>query len=126
MKTRDLTDLLKEYGPMTGKELMEKAGEDGFPVWKSCYSRQDILTRIVGKRYLRLDPHVEGYARLSPSILREFYGYTIIGAVGQEDEINKKSELLFQNILEVSNNKFILSIVNAAGIINSSEKLHRY
>lgn len=120
---RDLVGLLESYGPMTGKELIERTGEDGYTVWKLCYSRQDILAKIVGKRYLRLDPHVEGYARLSPSILREFYGYTVIGVSGQREEVEKKAELLYQSILEITKSKLLLAKELAAGIINSSEKL---
>ncbi len=41
--------------------------------------------RRTGRRYMRLDSAVEGYARLSPSIRREFLTYTLVGLAGQEE-----------------------------------------
>jgi hypothetical protein len=119
----DLKSILSEYGPMTGKDLIDRSGEDGYDVWKFCYSSKDVITKVAGKRYLRLDPHVEGYARLSPSILREFYGYTAIGLSGQEEEIRKKAESISQSITDISRNKFNLAQEVTAGILMSSEKL---
>ncbi|MBN1320824.1 MAG: hypothetical protein JXA87_08285 [Thermoleophilia bacterium] len=71
--------LLGERGPLTGAELREALGDDGFGQWKACMLSGRIAVRRVGRRYLRLDQRVEGYARLSPSILREFLTYTMVG-----------------------------------------------
>ena len=65
--------------PQTGAELREALGDDGFGQWKACMRSDRLAVRRVGRRYLRLDQKVEGYARLSPSILREFLTYSVVG-----------------------------------------------
>lgn len=69
---RGIISLLRENGPLTGKELLEKSRSDTLSVWRACNKPGKIFTETAGRRYLRLDRHVQGYARLSPSILREF------------------------------------------------------
>ncbi|MBC7294236.1 MAG: hypothetical protein H5T84_09100, partial [Thermoleophilia bacterium] len=59
----------------------------------------------MGKRFLRLDRNVAGYARLSPSIRREFLTYTLLGWQGQEAELAKRRETLTAEIREVSESK---------------------
>ena len=71
--------LLEERGPQTGAGLREALGDDGFGQWKACMLSDRIAVWRVGRRYLRLDQRVKGYARLSPSILREFLTYTVVG-----------------------------------------------
>jgi hypothetical protein len=77
---KDIIRLLNENGPMTGKELHGRTGMDLLELWKCCAGSREIYSVAVGKRYLRLDRQVEGYARLSPSILREFYNYSVMAA----------------------------------------------
>lgn len=79
----DILKLLQTEGPMTGKAIVDKTGKDSFVIWKFCISSPEIETVIFGNRYLRLDNQVEGYARLSPSILREFSSYTVLALKGQ-------------------------------------------
>jgi len=59
----------------------------------------------VGKRYVRLDKAVEGYARLSPSIRREFLTYTILGLESQMPGIETKARCLRQEIHQISQAK---------------------
>lgn len=106
---QDVLGLLAAHGPLTGKELLDKTRGDGFTTWKFCVSAPELRTKIIGRRYLRLDRHVAGFARLSPSILREFLGYTVIGTKGQEEAIEQKAALLRQRIIEISKNKFALA-----------------
>jgi hypothetical protein len=61
--------------------------------------------RRVGGRYLRLDRTVEGYARLSPSIRREFLTYTVVGLGGQEDEMAARCLDLKREFARVSQYK---------------------
>lgn len=63
--------ILATSGPLTGKELIRTAGLDDFALWAACNRSMEISTKIIGARYLRLDRQVEGYARLSPSIICE-------------------------------------------------------
>jgi len=106
--------ILTEEGPLTGKELAENSGLDEFELWRYCYTCDEIITKTIGEKYLRLDEEIEGYARLSPSIKREFYGYTIVGLEQDLDQINLKAKLLLREIKDISRRKFLLAkdIVN--------------
>ncbi len=76
--------MVEERGPLTGAELREALGDDGFGQWKACMRPRRLVVRRVGRRYLRMDRKVEGYARLSPSILREFLTYSVVGLPGDQ------------------------------------------
>lgn len=101
--------ILATSGPLTGKELIRTAGLDDFALWAACNRSMEISTKIIGARYLRLDRQVEGYARLSPSIMREFRSYTVIGAKAQADEILLKAKQLKLDIARISQDKFALA-----------------
>ncbi|NLC06697.1 MAG: hypothetical protein GX755_01830 [Syntrophomonadaceae bacterium] len=116
-----LIGLLDNQGPLTGKELLEKTRMDKFFLWKICNTCEKIITKIIGQRYLRLDKHVEGYARLSPSILREFYSYTVIGTEKHYQKILAKAETLQQDIKEISRRKFELAQEVIKQIVESQE-----
>ncbi|NLY44267.1 MAG: hypothetical protein GX066_09995 [Clostridiaceae bacterium] len=114
-------ELLDTQGPLTGKEFIEKTKMDEFLAWRICNSCDKIITKTVGKRYLRFDKHVEEYARLSPSIIREFYGYTVIGTKAQTEEIDNKARLIHQDIIEISKKKFKLAQDIIRKIVESEE-----
>jgi hypothetical protein len=101
--------LLEERGPQTGAELREASGADGFALWKTCTLSDRIQVQRVGRRYLRLDRKVEGYARLSPSILREFLTYTAVGASGDEAALGRRAEELAERIKEITEAKLRLA-----------------
>jgi len=94
--------VLTEGGPLTGAELRETLAADGFALWKTCMPSTRIETRRVGRRYLRLDRKVEGYARLSPSILREFLTYTAIGLASDPAALERRTEELANRIKEIT------------------------
>jgi hypothetical protein len=106
---KDLIEILNSCGPLTGKELLLKAGSNHFSLWAACNRSDQIITRIIGKRYLRLDRQVEEYARLSPSIMREFYGYTVVGTERYAQEIEEKAAALQQQITAISQQKLELA-----------------
>ena len=83
---------LTASGALTGAALVEKTGIDVLPLWQICRKGSGIRTEIVGRRYLRLDRNVEGYARLSPSIRREFLTYTFIALENQLEDLRHKTE----------------------------------
>jgi hypothetical protein len=97
--------LLEERGPQTGAELREALGSDGFAQWKACMRSERVVVRRVGRRYLRLDEKVEGYARLSPSILREFLTYSVAGLVTQPRALQTRTEELAERIAAISRAK---------------------
>jgi|LGVF01.2.fsa_nt_gb vacuolar-type H+-ATPase subunit F/Vma7 len=105
----EIISLLRENGPLTGKELIEKSRNDALSIWRDCYKSEKILTKTVGRRYLRLDRRVRGYARLSPSILREFLTYTVMGLCTDFENINAKAKDLSRRIEKISREKFGLS-----------------
>jgi hypothetical protein len=70
--------------------LLDLADLEVFPLWKACRKHPHVVMRRVGRRYLRFDKQVEDYARLSPSIRREFLIYTIVGLPGQMDQITAR------------------------------------
>lgn len=106
----NLMELLVKHGPLTGKELIELTGMDLFALWKCCNMNPKLIIRTIGQRYLRFDKQVEDYARLSPSIMREFHGYTVIGTEDQHSEISHKAEIVHKDIIEISRRKFKLAL----------------
>jgi hypothetical protein len=101
--------LLKERGPQTGAELREALGDDGFGQWKACMRSDRLVVRRVGRRYLRLDQRVEGYARLSPSILREFLTYSAVGLADDPAALEAKTQGLAAHIRDISAAKLRLA-----------------
>jgi hypothetical protein len=104
-----IINLLRENGPLTGKELLEKTMDDAFSVWRTCKRSEKIITSIIGNRYLRLDKNVKGYARLSPSILREFLTYTVVGLDIDIENIKIKAKALSEKIFMISREKYKIS-----------------
>lgn len=104
-----LVSFLEKKGPLTGKDLVKEKRVDVFKAWKACHSNEQIIDRRVGRRYLRLDNKVEGYARLSPSIMREFLNYTIVGLSSDEPVIESMAQSLKQEIAAISSKKMHLA-----------------
>jgi len=102
-------EILKIHGPLTGKELKEKINDDSLKIWRLCNTSEQIVIKNIGKRYLRLDKHIDGYARLSPSILREFFTYTVIGLKEDIENIDLKAKKLHEKINKISKDKFELA-----------------
>lgn len=105
----EIINLLMKHGPLTGKEIHEKFVVDDYELWKYCNSNPEIVLHTLGKRYLRFDRHVTGYARLSPSINREFYNYTVIGLKDQVAALAVKAKKIYSEIENISNRKFELA-----------------
>jgi hypothetical protein len=80
-------------------------------------SSRRLVVRRVGRRYLRLDSRVEGYARLSPSILREFLTYSVVGLPHDPASLELRTRELAGHIKDVSAAKLRLArrIVNEVG-----------
>lgn len=100
-----LHDILEKAGPLTGAELAQAARtDDSLALWRQC-RRADVLCRCIGRRYMRLDSAVEGYARLSPSIRREFLTYTVIGLPLQREAVEVRAAALEAEIAAISREK---------------------
>ena len=109
MKSPDIVNILKEHGPQTGAQLLERANMEPLPLWQICRRTQEIRFECIGKRFVRLDRNVQGYARLSPSIRREFLTYTILGLQDQAAQIEAKAQLLRDEIRQISRAKLELA-----------------
>jgi hypothetical protein len=99
---------IETQGPMTGSELLEIFDGDGLVLWRTCRLSSSMVTEKVGTRYLRLDRRVEGFGRLSPSMLREFLTYTVVGTSGQAEDIHQRARGLMGHMEEV--NRFKLEL----------------
>lgn len=106
---KDIIRSIEEHGPQTGAELREALGANGFGLWQTCMRSDRLRAARVGRRYLRLDKKVEGYARLSPSILREFLTYTSVGLVDEPDRLDTRAQQLAARIREISAAKLRLA-----------------
>ncbi len=104
-----ISKILSENGPLTGRQLQHKSQLDVLSLWRSCVKSEELISRISGKRYLRLDKNVDGYARLSPSIMREFLTYTIIGLKKDAAQIDRMSLTLGKKIERISKEKYSLA-----------------
>ena len=101
--------LITEQGPLTGSEILDRVREMSFMLWRTCFLSDSLQLRILGTRYLRLDQRVDGYARLSPSILREFMTYSVVGIPEAEQAIDQRADLIIHHIQEVSKAKLALA-----------------
>lgn len=111
-----LVRLIQARGPLTGAEIHEALGGESFVHWKTTRLAEDLAVRRVGTRYLRLDQRVEGYARLSPSILREFLTYSVVGLADDPESLEARAQQIAEHAREVTRAKLEL----ARGIVTAS------
>jgi hypothetical protein len=104
-----IVNLIRAKGPCTGLEIKKEIDIDSLLIWKACKISQKLQVRTLGKRYLRLDRHVDGFARLSPSILREFFTYSVVGLASDPDLLEKRCIEIVDRIHEISRLKFELA-----------------
>ena len=104
-----IAELLRAQGPLTGAEIHEEIRADSLVVWQACHTARTLATRTVGRQYLRLDSQLEGYARLSPSILREFFTYSVIGLADDPDALERRGLEVAARIEAISREKHDLA-----------------
>lgn len=104
-----IISLIGEKGPLTGLEIKKEIDIDSLFLWKACKTSERLRVRTVGKRYMRLDRHVDGFARLSPSILREFFTYSVVGLTSDPVLLEEKCKEVDNRIHEISRYKFQLA-----------------
>jgi hypothetical protein len=127
---KELIKLIEHNGPLKGAEIWEAFGGDGIILWQICKGSKNLAIRTVGTRYLRLDRRVEGFARLSPSIWREFLTYSVVGISGDPKPIESKTRELTSHIEAVSRAKLKLAFHVVSGLTSQIESLffldHRF
>ncbi len=104
-----IISFIKAKGPLTGSEIKESLPADNLLLWKTCKTSPNLRVKSIGSRYLRLDRRVDGFARLSPSILREFLTYSVVGLPGQQQLIDQRAKEIYSRIVEVSRSKLELA-----------------
>jgi hypothetical protein len=104
-----IIEVIKDRGPLRGAELLRHIGEDAIDVLRACRISKKLAVRIIGTRYMRLDRKVEGFARLSPSVLREFLTYSVIGLSTDKETMERKAAALQAYIEKISKAKFELA-----------------
>jgi hypothetical protein len=92
MTEKEIISILKETGPLTGAQLVERTDMEVLCLWQACRKAPAIRLETAVRRFLRLDRNVQGYARLSPSIRREFLTYTFVSLDNQADALAAKVE----------------------------------
>jgi hypothetical protein len=105
----EIINLISTRGPLTGSEIKKFISGDNLLLWQTCKTSSDLRVKSVGVRYLRFDRQVNGFARLSPSILREFLTYSVVGLAEKPMLIEKKGEEIFSHIVQVSRSKMDLA-----------------
>jgi hypothetical protein len=71
-----------------------------------------------GRRFLRLDRNVQGYARLSPSIRREFLTYTFVGLEAQEQQLVERVEALNRETERISLSKLAMARASVESVVS--------
>ena len=98
----EIIKLLKENGPLTGHEISKALDADELILWRTCKSSKTLALRTVGTRYLRLDRRIDGFARISPSLLREFLTYSIVGFSQDPLSLSQRAAKIDAHIRDVS------------------------
>jgi len=106
---KEIIAVLEDKGPLTGAEILDALGDDALFLWRACRRSKQVAIQTIGCRYLRLDSKIEGFARLSPSILREFLTYSAIGLTRDQDSLVRKANEIASHIKEVSKAKLELA-----------------
>jgi hypothetical protein len=109
MNENEIIAILTETGPLTGAQLLERTGMDVFSLWQTCHKAHSIRLETTGRRFLRLDRNVQGYARLSPSIRREFLTYMFVGLDSQMEALITRADALRKETERISQNKLELA-----------------
>jgi len=113
---KEIIGLLEKRGPLTGAEILKAIDADFLLLWRCCMLSRKLAIRTIGRRYLRLDRRVDGFARLSPSILREFLTYSVIGLASDQRSLAQRSDDISRHIGRVTRSKSELAyeIISAA------------
>jgi hypothetical protein len=102
MTQEEIISILKETGPLTGAQLLEQTHMEVLSLWQTCRLAPSLRFQTTGRRFLRLDRNVQGYARLSPSIRREFLTYMLVGLDSQTDALTARANMLKKETQRIS------------------------
>ncbi|MBN2370107.1 MAG: hypothetical protein JXO72_06440 [Vicinamibacteria bacterium] len=114
---KEIAAVVGHDGPLTGAELLDRTHMEPLPLWRLCRRCPEIRFEVIGRRFLRLDRAVDGFARLSPSIRREFLTYTLLGLRSHETAIAGRAKKLRSEIERISRLKLDLARESMASIV---------
>ncbi|MBW2204191.1 MAG: hypothetical protein JRF52_08840 [Deltaproteobacteria bacterium] len=114
----ELIRLVEEEGPLTGAEILKATDNDLLLLWRSCKLSKHLAIRTIGRRYLRLDRRIEGFARLSPSILREFLTYSIIGLAEDHKALIQRANEINSHIEQITKAKSELAYTIISAVVD--------
>ena len=117
----EIIKLLKEKGPLTGYEITKAMDADELILWRICKSSKTLALRTIGTRYLRLDRRIDGFARISPSLLREFLTYSVVGFSRDPFPLSQRAAKIEAHIREVSKGKSELAYNIISALANRFE-----
>lgn len=100
-----IQEVLSKRGPLTGSELQEATRLEILELWRRCRRMPHLRWACWSRRFLRLDRTVEGYARLSPSIRREFQTYTLLALPEHDDALAVRADRERARLAEISARK---------------------
>ncbi len=100
---------LVETGPLTGDLLIRRLREDALGTWQECRRCLDFELRSIARHYVRLDERLDGWARLSPSIAREFLTYTVVSLPEQHQAAVQRVAALRAATTAVGREKIVLA-----------------
>ncbi|UCF57869.1 MAG: hypothetical protein JSW15_05310 [Deltaproteobacteria bacterium] len=118
---KEIINLINEKGPLTGSEILDATGGDGLVPWRTCKLSKNLTIRTIGTRYLRLDRRIEGFARLSPSILREFLTYSVVGFSQENSSLIQRANEIGSHIEAVSKAKSDLAYSVVSALVDRLE-----
>lgn len=116
-----IIEIVKERGPLVGSELTPHFDMDPLLLLRECRLSKALTVQNIGTRYLRLDRRIDGFARLSPSILREFLTYSVVGLTDKPAHLKEKAEEIKYKIEEISRNKCDLAFNIVSGLMTRLE-----
>ena len=119
MSESQIVSILEQTGALTGAELVERTRMEVFALWRDCRRSPAIRLETIGRRFLRLDRVVSGYARLSPSIRREFLTYSLAGLRERSGELTARAESLREEIRRISRAKLDLARESVSSAMES-------
>jgi hypothetical protein len=103
---------LADRGPLTGAELLAAVGNvDHFMLWRACFKLQTLQITSFASYYIRYDVTRENMLRLSPSILRDFLTFTLIGLPHQRDALHRKQLSLCNRHRDISYKKINIAMM---------------
>ena len=118
---KEIIKLIKQKGPLTGAEIRASIDGDGLALWRACNLSPELLVRRVGTRYLRLDRRLQHFARLSPSIFREFLTYTVVGLNADAGAVGRRAREVTSHIEDISRGKLDLLYRLVCGLVSRIE-----